>query len=392
MFPFDKVAKNSNVAIYGSGMIFDEFLAQINALAYCNVLWVIDKKISNKYKDPINNISYCSPDEMDWSTPDYIVIASIEYATEIKNEIFRRDGSLDKVVSLNSTNIANITADYQEDVLHQQRKIIEHGNVYIRRNPALIVSLTSIPSRIDTVHLVIESLMQQSLKADSIVLWLGEDVLPHGELGISNLPKKLIDIIPKGLEIKACKDIKSYKKLIPALQAFNDAIIVTVDDDVLFPSDWLEKLYIAYQKEPDVIHCHQGHRIGIGRDKCLLPYSQWERSDNVCDNASVFILPVGCGGVLYPPQTLHKDVMDFDMATLLCPTGDDIWFKAMSLKNGVKSKVVPNGMKIFDSIHGTQDISLCEHNLCEDENGVSPNDHQIKAVFEYYNLFGCFNG
>ncbi len=390
IFPFDAVTKGSNIAIYGSGVIFEEFLSQVEALNYCHILWVIDRKISESYTDSNRNIRYCSPDEMDWNLPDYIVIASIEYAIEIQKEIFFRKGDLDKVISIEGSNVVNIKADYKED-LDQQRKLIETGNIYIERSPALIVSLTSIPSRIDTVHMVIESLMQQSLKADSIILWLGEDILIDGNLSIKNLPKELLDKVSKGLVIKACKDIRSYKKLIPAVQAFSDAIIVTVDDDILFPSDWLEKLYIAYQKEPDTIHCHHGHRISFDSCTKLLPYAEWGTGDDICGEASEFILPVGCGGVLYPPRTLHRDVTDLKKAMSLCPTADDIWFKSMSLINKTKSKILSNGLKTFNYVSGTQDVSLCEHNLHIDEKGFSPNDYQVKAVFEHYDLFRYLN-
>ena len=263
---------------------------------------------------------------MDWHQPDHIIIASIEFCAEIENEILLRKGDLDNVISLSDVNIVDLKFDYQSDIQQQQRHLIEYGNIVSNRTPALIVSLTSITSRINTVHLVIECLMQQTIKPDAIVLWLGEDVLPEGESSISKLPKALINRRSRGLQIRACQDIGSYKKLIPAVEAFHKDVIVTVDDDILVPSDWLEKLYIAYQKEPDVIHCHQGYSITMNNSKSLLPYSEWEKGDNICNYASPFIFPIGCGGVLYPPNSLHKDVLNIETAMSLCPTGDDIWF------------------------------------------------------------------
>jgi len=41
-----------------------------------------------------------------------------------------------------------------------------------KREQKLIVRLTSIPDRINRVFLTIESLLQQSLKPDQIILWL----------------------------------------------------------------------------------------------------------------------------------------------------------------------------------------------------------------------------
>ena len=55
--------------------------------------------------------------------------------------------------------------------------------------PKLIVSLTSFPARINTVHQVIESLLNQTKKADKIILWLAPEQFPNGE---KDLPEKLL--------------------------------------------------------------------------------------------------------------------------------------------------------------------------------------------------------
>ena len=62
----------------------------------------------------------------------------------------------------------------------------------------------------------------------------------------------------------------------------------------------------------------------------------------------------------------------------------------MALKNNTKSKILPNRMKTLSYIAGTQENSLRNHNLNRDENKLSPNDHQMKAVFENYDLLSCF--
>jgi hypothetical protein len=109
--------------------------------------------------------------------------------------------------------------------------------------------------------------------------------------------------------------------------------------------------------------------------------------DSISGNASEFIFPIGCGGVLYPPKVFHKDIMNVDLALSLCPTGDDIWFKSMSLINNIKAKILPNRMKNLNYVCGTQNTALWKHNLQKGKNDVTPNDDQIKAVFEHYDLF-----
>lgn len=125
------------------------------------------------------------------------------------------------------------------------------SNLY---NPDLIVSLTSYPKRINTVHLVIKSLLYQSLHADKVILWLAPEQFPNKE---KDLPQDLLDLIPQGLTIDWYHDIKSYKKLIPALKKYPNSIIVTADDDNIYQKQWLEKLYNSYVKSPNDIQVHR---------------------------------------------------------------------------------------------------------------------------------------
>lgn len=120
-----------------------------------------------------------------------------------------------------------------------------------KQKPALIVSLTSYPERINTVSQAINTLLQQTLKPDKLILWLANEQFPNKEL---DLPADLLKLKELGLEINWCEDLKSYKKLIPSLHLFPDDIIVTADDDLYYQPDWLESLYKSYLKNPDCIH------------------------------------------------------------------------------------------------------------------------------------------
>ena len=57
-----------------------------------------------------------------------------------------------------------------------------------------------------------------------------------------------------GLEIRFCENLRSYKKIIPALQEYPDAILVTADDDWLYTQDWLAGLWHPYERHPHDIH------------------------------------------------------------------------------------------------------------------------------------------
>jgi hypothetical protein len=237
----------------------------------------------------------------------------------------------------------------------------------------IIVSLTTYDRRLFEVYLAIESIMQQSLKPNRIVLWLGY------ELENTEIPIVLKNQQKRGLEINYCKDIKSYKKLIPALKAFPSAVIITIDDDNIYNFDLIENLVNAYKKIPELIFCTKLHRMKlIGRNK-LEKYAKWT-SHYEKFYVSPLNFPTGNGGILYPPHCFNEEVFNENVFMDICKYADDVWFKAMALLNGVMAQ------KIFThdclSNYNAQHTSLSSINI-----GKRMNDIQLKAVFDKYNLY-----
>jgi hypothetical protein len=253
-----------------------------------------------------------------------------------------------------------------------------------RRSPCLTVSLTTIPSRLRKVHLTIESLMRQSVQPDRLILWLDHDSFDRIEL-----PRALERQMARGLQVRFCDNLYSYQKLIPTLEAYPDDIIVTCDDDAFYPKDWLARLHEAYLEDPKTVHCHRAHRILFDGLE-LKPYRQWEYETD-SHEPSYLTFPTGVGGILYPPGALHADVLDRERFLKLAPRADDVWFKAMSVKNGVKSRLVDKNAlfqkgESLDGIYtvpDTQDVALYKTNYFKDEN-----DSQIRDTFEYCGVFG----
>lgn len=247
----------------------------------------------------------------------------------------------------------------------------------------LIISLTTYGERIYTVHLVIESLFMQTLKPCRIILWLAEDEFSDCKLPLSLLSKK-----ERGLEIRYCQDIRSYKKLIPCREMFPHANIVTVDDDVIYPPDFLENLYLEHCNYPDDIIFTKGRVITF--DKGLVkPYLEWDENKNMC-NDSLRYLPVGVGGVLYPPKALSDEMFNQKRFEELAPYADDLWFKAMSLLNKTRSRQTSYGVRMnsdakflsrFVPIEDEQQEKLSEKNVLE-----FGNDVQFMRLMETYDL------
>ena len=92
------------------------------------------------------------------------------------------------------------------------------------------------------------------MKADEIILWLSDDEFPNKE---ENILSNILKLKKNGLTIKWCKNIKSYKKLIPALQEYSNDIIITADDDIYYPENWLKILYETHKQHPENIIAHK---------------------------------------------------------------------------------------------------------------------------------------
>ena len=114
----------------------------------------------------------------------------------------------------------------------------------------------------------------------------------------------------------------------------------------------------------------------------LRSYNNWGWLAQGSVGPSLLLFPTGNAGVLYPPGSLHGEVFNDELFTRICSTGDDIWFKAMSLLNGVACKKVAPFFEEFMLIKGTQSNALYKLNLIQNKN-----DQQIQAVFEHYDLY-----
>ncbi|WP_017445382.1 hypothetical protein [Gayadomonas joobiniege] len=243
----------------------------------------------------------------------------------------------------------------------------------------LIVSLTTYSKRIHDIHLVIESIAQQTVKPNRVILWLDKD-----EFTSHTIPELVKKQMTRGLEVRFCENYRSYTKFIPTLREFPDADIITIDDDILYPHDTIELLYREHLEHPDAIIGSRAHKIITDANGKVLPYRQWEY-ETKDHQKSANIIALGVGGVYYPAKSLSDICLDIDSFRELAPHADDIWFKAMSLLNNRVHKKVKDDRefdKRFLLLEDAQDIALSKKNVHEDRN-----DPQVQAVFSKYNLF-----
>ncbi|WP_162274965.1 glycosyltransferase family 2 protein [Mailhella massiliensis] len=239
-----------------------------------------------------------------------------------------------------------------------------------------IVSLTSYPARINTVYQTIDSILSQDIPPKKIVLYLAESQFPMKE---ASLPEKLISKINDIFEVRWCDDIRSYKKLIPALKDFPNDIIITGDDDVIYPKNWIRILLTGYYNDPLSVQCLRARRMVFENNK----FSEYSKFRLIKDDskASFLILQTGLGGCLYTKNMFYEDICKKELFTKLCPDGDDLWFWAMAVIKGTKIHWCAPGLNNPQYIENTQ----IENNTLWERNKIYGNDINIKNLIGYYN-------
>lgn len=244
-------------------------------------------------------------------------------------------------------------------------------------NAPLIVSVTSYPKRFDVLHLTLTCLLNQTIKPDMVMLWVAEDDFKY-------LPEAVLNLRTQGLRIRQTEDIKSYKKLIPALWEMPDAYIVTADDDLYYPKNWLERLVDTAIAHPRRIIAHRVHRIHYLRNGEMASYDQWKK-DASRPSEGPEIFATGNAGILYPPGSLHPDVMRSDLFMSLCQNADDLWFYWMARRQGSIVRRVSGHLRLIEW-PGSQEDNLRSVNLGAP--GKSGNDRAIAVLSRYFGALG----
>lgn len=240
----------------------------------------------------------------------------------------------------------------------------------------IVVSLTTFKQRYEDAFLAIESIMQGTVKPNRIVLYVSE------ELHNQPIPMVLQKQMKRGLEIRFRRDIRSYTKLIYALQDFPEAAIITIDDDIIYEFFTIEHLVNTHIAFPQMICANDIFLIPDDLKKTNRQLLQWpsvHTHHRVCQKY-VF---EGFAGVLYPPHILPDEVFREDVFLNICRTSDDVWFSAMAMTKGVECVYAcpfTNNSR-WISNENMQEFALRTQNIAEYD------CQNIKRVFEKYNLY-----
>lgn len=349
--------------------INEKYAAQIEDIFFC---LYVKKKLKDKFNiAPVNvGLDFCID-----KNPTY-------WMSESKGKLpmcvhaFQKHYSYweDKIAVVDKpNNIQKSEIKKNIEVNKEEKTAIKTMNNYsiksqVKKDDTIIVSMTSWTKRINKVINVLRLMDMQTLMPDKIILNLSTDEFNNKE---KDLPSDLVNYIKehKNTELYWVKEnTKPYKKLIPTLKRYPDAVIITIDDDITYPQNFIEilyKKYIDYNKQCPItsgtyqwdngIYTHYGC-FSLVTSKLFGKYI-WELYDNVYQK--------------------NKDICQFS----------DVLFTYAMLLNGKQYKFTEElNMSAVRVKDGQDDVSLSTlGNKTYKANIKKEHDFIRKYIKEHYN-------
>lgn len=244
----------------------------------------------------------------------------------------------------------------------------------------IIVSLTSFPGRMNSLVFSLETMLRQRLKPKRILVYLSLQQFPKGLDSVPLLVRKLKD---RGVEfVFVEEDYRSHKKYFYSFPEFSASPIVTIDDDLLYDSRIIERLYSAFEGNNQKVYCSYGYLMKYNSEKELLPYNEWRLLEKFCDKSPQIFFGSG-GGTLFPPNFFDERLVNIDDIKECCFNADDIWLNAFCRLMNVEINYL-DGYYIFD-IPVKSKVTLSSINKGQNKNDIQINN-VIKLFKEKYNF------
>lgn len=257
-----------------------------------------------------------------------------------------------------------IIKNYKSRIKWKHHNSIESGITHTKYNEKkIIISFTTIPERLDNLMLTLETLMEQSLKPNKIILYIY--IEQFKDIDVEEI---LGNFIKRGLEVKrVSEDLRAHKKYFYSFQEFPNDLIITVDDDILYSKKMVELLYKGYQKYPNCIICMRAHGIKYSQNH-FEKYWDWEYEVVGKKTPKMDLIATGGAGTLYEPKQFSNEIYNKKNIIKLSLSADDLWLKAMQIINNIKVVKVTPLKGSVTVIIGSQEVALVNENVYNNQN------------------------
>ena len=150
-------------------------------------------------------------------------------------------------IEIQTKNYKNLFCEKSDRIFNNDFKILKNVNDLIKIKEKVIVTMTSWKKRIENSNRALEILLKNTYIPNKVILNLAIEEFPKK---YNELPKNVLNLLKfQNFEIFWVeKNNKVFKKLIPTLNRFKNDLIITTDDDVLYPYDFIEKILKLYIK------------------------------------------------------------------------------------------------------------------------------------------------
>jgi hypothetical protein len=184
----------------------------------------------------------------------------------------------------------------------------------------VIISLTTTHYRINTLYKCLDSIAGGTILPEKIILYVSEEpyLLDRGIITIPDNLNKYNDL----LEIKWVPNIGPHRKFFYSFQEFPEHLICIIDDDFIYPSNFLEVMYNESKNNTNCIISSWAKLITNENN-----YTRWTNSANISigfHNNLYF----GCGGgTLFNTKLIphNNQLFNLDKILELTPSSSEMW-------------------------------------------------------------------
>lgn len=256
------------------------------------------------------------------------------------------------------TNQENCLAEVNKEKYTEiHNKLAEHFPQYKeklkQRFPGIVASMTTYGERVKTCLPAIKSIVEQTLKPEKIII-----NIPIPDL--INVPKELQELAQKNIVdiIPILDDWGVHDKWINASKLYFDKCIFLFDDDVIYDSTLIQRMYLWWQINPGCVISTRCRIIAIDDTGNVAPYSTWPLYNQEQGVAYRNFLPTNVGGVMIPPYVL-ENAIDYDKIKEAL-FDDDIYLKYVYNKHLVNilyidadnQDIAVNGVQLSADMEG----------------------------------------
>ena len=239
-----------------------------------------------------------------------------------------------------------------------------HSDASFPQDGDTVISLTTHGTRLKSAAAAIASLLVGNVRLP-VHLWL-DPVDFH-----ARWPEALQGLADRGLQVhESSGGLGPHTKYYGTFQRYPDRNVITVDDDVLYPRTFAQKLIHA--PSDSTITAYRAHRVVL-EEEGIAPYRRWKPVKT--PGPSVLNFATGVDGVRYPREMVQFVAQRGTEFLDLAPRADDVWLNHCALRAGFPVQLVAERSANFPLVPGSQRVRLSRVNLS------GGNDAQIAATY-----------